>query len=253
MRLALLFVVLASCGGDPKHAQPLDDMMEPARGPLPAASTLCYAGISEGMGEQARTVAKRTVDPAAGTITEDVSNDAQGSHGAHTYHVVMTISDGDFTMKETGGAFEGTGTLSGEVWKWTSWESVSTLPNAPIVVTSKDSLEGDLLITNKEIKQGGKLLATTHEELKEFDCAKYDEAVAALAVPPSDGTTCEAACKNYATLKGRAAGKSQADIDAAITANVAGCVEQCVGAGNGTQTSCLAAATTVAALDACNQ
>ena len=51
-------------------------------------------------------------------------------------------------MTETFNAFTGSGTLTGEPWRWTAWTSTSQVANAAIVVESADGLgegraEGD--------------------------------------------------------------------------------------------------------------
>ncbi len=234
------------CSGGARAVPP-----QPPAATLPAPSTHCYAGVSSGMGQQTRTVARRTMNPAAGEIIEDVSNDDQGAHGQNHFHVVMTVTGDAFTMAETGGAFAGTGTLEGEPWAWTSWRSVATIPNAGIEVTSSDDVTPSGMVASKEIRQGGKVVATTHEELKAFECAKYDAAIAELSVAPVDPAVCERACRNYASLKLAAAGKPADEIDAMIASGLGECVQQCVAANNGKQTTCLAEASTVTDASGC--
>ena len=192
-RILLVMPWLVGCAGPAA--------LPPAPPALPAATTVCYAGRSTGMGQRARTIARRTVDPAARQITEDVSHDDAGSHGARSFHVVMAVVGDHFTMTETGGAFRGTGTLVGDPWRWTSWTSTSEIPKAGITVESDDEVTPTALKATKQIKKDGKLLATTTEELASFDCADWDKVKAALAVPALDTAACERACRNFATLK----------------------------------------------------
>src|SRR4051812_40963624 len=107
MKRLVVMSLLVGCSGPAKPAAvaPL---------PLPAASTVCYAGVSTGMGQRARTIARRVVDPAAGQVVEDVSHDEAGAHGAKSFHVVMKVQGDRFELTETGGAFTGSGTLAGE-------------------------------------------------------------------------------------------------------------------------------------------
>ena len=237
---------------------------------LPAASTACYAGVTIGMGQRARTIARRTIDPAAGQIIEDVSNDDAGAHGARSFHVVMKVAGDQFTMTESSGAFTGSGTLAGDPWRWTSWMSTAQIPKAGIEVSSDDELTPKGMKATKEIRKDGKVLATTTEELATFDCADWDKAEAELAVPVLDAAACERACRNYATLKywsaadpalaqlpegEREAARRQktADLAAKLDAGLASCRDQCLTANNAKQTACMGGATTVEAIAACDQ
>jgi hypothetical protein len=260
MKRAAILVIIG-CSGPAKP---------PVAQPLPAASTTCYAGLAIGMGQRARTVAKRTVDPAAGQIIEDVSHDDAGAHGARSFHVVMKVSGDQFTMEETSGAFTGSGSLAGDPWRWTSWSSTSQIPKAGIEVSSDDELTPKGMKATKEIKKDGKVLATTTEELATFDCANWDKAVAELAVPALDAAACERACRNYATLRYWAAADAEIaqrpaaerdavrrqkteELAAKLEAGLGACTDQCVAANNAVQTACMAGATTVDAASACNQ
>jgi hypothetical protein len=237
--------------------------------PLPAASTTCYAGITLGMGQRARTIARRVVDPAAGQIIEDVSHHEAGAHGARSFHVVMKVENDQFTMTESGGAFTGTGSLAGEPWRWTSWSSTSRMAGG-IEVASDDELTPRGMKATKEIRKGGKVVATTVEELATFDCAEWDKAKAELDLPTVDTVACENACRNYATLKYWAAADPAiaqlpaAERDAArqqklaelvtrLEAGLPACTEECVAAGNDEVTACMTAAKTADAATACTK
>ena len=257
--------VLSLLAGCPGPAAP-----PPVVVALPAASTTCYAGLSNGMGQSARTIARRTVDPTARTITEDVSHDDSGPHGAKSFHVVMTVTGDHFTMTETGGAFAGDGTLAGEPWKWTAWASKAQIPKVGIEVDSDDELTETGMKATKKISQNGKVLATTVDDLKTFDCAQWDAVKAALAVPALDDAACDHACRNYATLKfwqaadaeiaalpeaaraSKHAGKA-AELTSKLDAGVPACVHQCVEANDAVSAHCMAEAKSVDALAACNK
>ncbi len=247
MRGAL--VLLVACSAPPAHPVA-----------LPAATTICYAGVATGMGQKSRTIARRTVDPAAHQIIEDVTHDQAAAHGAKSFHVVMDVTGDHFTMTETGGAFTGSGTLTGEPWQWTAWSSVSQIPNTGIEVSSDDVASPSNLKNRKEIRQGGKVLATTEESLEAFDCAQWDAEKAALAVPAADETACDRACRNYATLKfWQAAGEvaetertaRTAELQHNLDSGLPNCITQCVSANNGAQTACFGAAKSVDELNAC--
>lgn len=259
---ALLVVTLAACSGPTAH--PPTTPTAP-----PTASTACYAGVSIGMGARARTIARRTVDPAARQIIEDVSHDDAGAHGAKSFHVVMTVDGDRFAMTEARGAFTGTGNLVGEPWRWTAWTSTSTIPHTAITVEADDEVTPTTLRSTKRIVQAGKLLATTTEELAAFPCADWDKAVAALAVPALDAAACDRACRNFATLRywqradaelaalpaaDQAAARTRktAELDAKLDAGTPACATTCLEANNAVQTACIAGATAAAQLDACS-
>jgi len=251
MKRGLVFVV--ACSSAPTRPP------EPPA-PLPAATTICYAGVSTGMGQRSRTIARRIVDPAARQITEDVSHDDAGAHGAKSFHVVMDVDGDHFTMKETGGAFTGTGTLSGEPWQWTAWSSVSQIAGG-IEVESDDELTPTGMKATKQIHQGGKVLATTEDALKTFDCAQWDAVKATLAVPALDDAACDHACRNYATLKfWQGVGdvsdelhqQKATELETKLSQGLATCVEQCLSANDAIVTACLVAAKSVDDLGACD-
>ncbi|MDB4960485.1 MAG: hypothetical protein JWP01_484 [Myxococcales bacterium] len=258
-RLALALLIGCSGPAAPTPVAPRE---------LPAASTACYSGVATGMGQTARTLARRTVDPAAGTITEEVSTDDGGAHGAKTFHVVMKVEGDQFTMTERDGAFTGTGTLAGEPWRWTSWTSTSVIPNTGITVESEDELTPTGMTAAKEIRKDGKVLAKTSEQLKSFDCADWTTAQAALAVPVLDAAACERACRNFGTVKywaradaeiaalppgEQAAARTgkQAELTTQLEAGVGACTTQCISANNAPQTACMGAAKTMDELTAC--
>ena len=246
--VVFMFSLAAACSSHPPTTSPVA---------APVASTACYAGYSSGMGQRARTIARRTVDPAAHQIIEDRSHDDAGAHGAKSFHVVMTVDGDHFTMTESGGAFSGTGTLVGEPWQWSAWTSVSQIPNAGITIESSDELTSAGMKATKQIKKDGKLLATTTDELQTIDCADWDSVKAALAVPILDRAACDRACRNFATLKfwdhigPDDHAPHEAELASKLEAGLPACVTQCLAANNPTQTACMGAATSVADLAAC--
>lgn len=240
-----------------------------APAPPPAASTVCYAGLTTGMGQRARTIVRRTVDPTARQIVEDVSHGEARAHSVKTFHVVIDVSGDRFTMKEAGGAFTGTGTLTGEPWRWTSWTSISQLPGAGIEVESNDELTDTGIQAIKQIRRDGKVVGTTTEQLKAFDCASWDQALARIAVPVLDPAACDRACRNFASLKFWAAAdpeiarlapearddarkQKSAELARKLDAGIPGCVTQCLSADNAVQTACMGDATSVEQLAACD-
>jgi hypothetical protein len=258
----LLASVVIGCGPGASHPS--------APEMPPAATTDCYAGMSTGMGQSSHTIARRTVDPVAKTITEDVTHDNAGPHGAKSFHVVMTVDGAHFTMNETGGAFTGTGSLVGQPWQWTSWTSVSQIANTSITVESHDELTSYGMKADKQIKQDGKLIATSADELRAFECAQWDDAKTAMLAPVVDRPRCERACRQFATLKfwqhaddeiaalppaDQAAARAAKTDDFAtkLAAGLETCVTSCLSANNPEQTACWGDATTVEQLARCDQ
>jgi hypothetical protein len=262
--LAGLAWLLTGCPGPGPVASPPQAPAAP-----PPRTTTCYAGFSTGMGQRARTAVRRTVDPAARQIVEDVGHEDARAHGVKQFHVVMDVAGDHFTMKETGGAFTGAGTLTGEPWRWTSWTSTSQIPGTGIEVESVDELTDAGLQTTKQIRKDGKPVGTTTERLTPFDCAAWDKATAELSSPVLDDAACERACRNYATLKywslsdpeiaklpaaarDDARKQKAAELANKLEAGLSTCVSQCLSAGNATQTACMGAATFADALAACD-
>ncbi len=112
----------------------------------PAREVTCYLGTTKVKlpnGQQVATMdalARRTVDPAASTIEEEVVNFGPKQQ---RYVVTMRVSGSTFTMTEKNQAFTGSGELHGEPWKWTSWHSTSNLPDGSRVEsTDKVTAEG---------------------------------------------------------------------------------------------------------------
>jgi hypothetical protein len=265
-RLVGLAALLVGCSGPAARAP-----TAPAPPAPPAASTACYAGLTTGLGQRARTVMRRTVDPTARQIVEDVRHGDAASHRVTQLRVVMDVAGDRFTMKETGGAFTGTGTLTGEPWRWTSWTSTSQLAGAGagIEVESDGELTEAGIQIADQIRKGGQVVGTTAEQLKPFDCAEWDKAAATLATPVLDRAACDRACRNYASLKywsvadreiaslppaarDDARRQKSAELAARLEAGAAGCITRCLSADNAAQTACMGDATSLDQLAACD-
>jgi hypothetical protein len=235
----------------------------------PATSTVCYAGLTTGLGQRARTVMRRTVDPTARQIVEDVRHGDAAAHRVTQFHAVKDVTGDQFTMKETGGAFTGTGTLTGEPWRWTSWTSTSQLPGAGIEVESDGELTETGIKIADQIRKDGHVVGTTAEQLKPFDCAEWDKATAMLATPVLDRDACDRACRNYASLKywsvadreiaslppgarDDARKQKSAELATKLEAGMATCVTRCLSADNAAQTACMGDAKSLEQLAACD-
>ena len=265
LRNAVVLGLLAGCPG-PAPAPPVSPAVA---SPAPAATTTCYAGVTVGMGQRTRTLVRRSVDPAGAQIVEDVGHDQGEGRGATSLHVVMAVTGDHYTIAEASGAFTGTGTLTGEPWRWTSWRSTTKLASAGIEVESRDELTATNLVTHREIRKDGKVVGTTSEKLAPFDCDAWDRATAELAAPVLDDAACTRGCRNYVRLKfwqasePKIAALPAAERDAAraeanaalarrLEAGLASCVAQCLDAHNAPQTACLADAKTADQLAACD-
>lgn len=259
-------VIAAACSSAPAPA-PGPTLAAPAEASAPV--TTCYQGVSSGAGQRVQTVSRRTVDRANRQIVEDVARGDAGDVKA--FHVVSKVDGNAFTMAEAGGAFTGSGTLTGPAWQWTSWVSRSAqqLGGASLEVESHDELTATGRIAHKEIRRDGAVVATAIDELTTFDCAGWDAARAALAVPALDDALCDRACRRFATIKFAIGAEAEitklpeAERDAArrkkadelrgkLDAAAPACITQCRAANNAVQTACLARATSPEQLDACD-
>ena len=163
------------------------------RGPSRVATTTqYYEGTSTATLPTGRSVpngviiARRTVDPEAGTIVEQVvSND--GRRPAAEIVIEMQVHGGSFAMRTAAGSPLGEGTLDGEAWRWTVWRSTSRLPGG-IRVESVDTLLTGALVAHKTIfGSDGALLLTTTEHLSPIDAARFAQRRAEILRPPGGG------------------------------------------------------------------
>ena len=259
--MKLVWLVIAGCSSGGHGVAPVAE---------PAATTECYGGQSTGMGQRAMTIVRRTVDPVAKQIVEDVSHDASGPHGAASYHVVMAVDGNHFTLTEASGAFTGNGTLIGEPWQWTSWTTITQIAKTDVTVESHDEVTSAGRTSTKQIKKAGAVIGNTTDKLESFDCSKWDETKSALTKPIADRASCERACRNFASLKywqgadaeiaalpaaDQAAARTRHEQDFAskIGGGLDTCASSCVSANNAEQTACLGKATTVDELAACDK
>ncbi|MEO7732992.1 MAG: hypothetical protein ABIY55_18665 [Kofleriaceae bacterium] len=276
MKYLTAMAVLIGCGAGGSSPVAPGPTLAPEAAPTIVATTACYQGTSSGAGQHARTIARRSVDPNAREIVEDVVHDDPSGRGVKSFHVVMKVDGARFTMTEASGGFTGTGTLVGEPWRWTSWTSTSQLAQpgtqgaaqARIEVESHDELTARGMLAHKQIRKDGTGIATTVDELTTFDCAGWDAAKAQLAVPVLDDALCDRACRTFATLKYWAAGEAElaalpvsardearrkktAELAARLDTGAPACIAQCRSANNAAQTACMAQAASLDQLGAC--
>lgn len=179
MRRTVVLVVFAACGGSSSR---------PAT-PAPATTTeaMCFDGTTTVLDPQrgqelstSRGAIRRVLDPAAGTIVEEVHTAEDG--GVAHYLVTAKVEGDHFTMTEAAGAFTGSGTLSGTPWRWDRWSSTSTLPEGMEVISS-DQLTSDGLAVEGKVSAGGQVVVTTRGQFATIPCAQFAAAVASLATP----------------------------------------------------------------------
>jgi hypothetical protein len=258
--LPMLLVISCTPGGSPAPLGPTL-VSEPV-----AATTACYQGESVGAGQHVRTIARRTVDPAAHQIIKDVVHDDAG--GTKSFHIVMKVDGARFTITDAADGYTGSGTLLGEPWAWRSWTTTSQLASAGLVIESRDELTATGTISHKEIKKDGAVVASVVDDLTTFDCAGWDAAKAQLAVVVLDDALCDRACRQFATVKYWAVvepalnglpaserdavrrGKT-AELNAKLDTGAPPCIAACRAANNAAQTACIAHAATVDQLGAC--
>ena len=157
-----------------------------------AATTQYYEGTSTATLTNGQSVpngvilARRTVDPAAGTIVEQVvSNDGRRPAAEHV--IEMQVRGASFAMRYADGSPLGEGTLDGEAWRWATWRSTSRLPGG-LRVESVDTLLKGQLIAHKTIFGGdGALMLTTTERLSSIDAARFAQRRAEILRPPGGG------------------------------------------------------------------
>lgn len=136
---------------------------------------------------------RRTVNPDAGQIVEEAMVVREGTP-PHAFTATMIVSGNRFTVTEKDGWFEGSGTLAGDAWHWTSWESDVKLRDGTRLV-SRDRLEATRLLADKQLfGADGALRVVFAESYEPVDPAEYDREYARQfpapdAAPPPVTTT----------------------------------------------------------------
>ena len=156
------------------------------------ATTQYYEGTSTATLPTGQSVpngvllARRTLDPEAGTIVEQVvTND--GHRPAAEYVIEMQVRGASFAMRGPDGSPLGEGTLDGESWRWTTWRSTSRLPGG-LRVESVDTLLTGALVAHKTIfRSDGALVLTTTERLSSIDAARFAQRRAEILGPRGTG------------------------------------------------------------------
>ena len=178
---SLFLGACASTLPQPASVQPTSESKAVAVKPAPEeVRQTCYEGTStvrlpDGQSVPGgRTLVRRTLQPSQEKIVEEViSFDSRPEVPPKSFVVDMAVTGSQFKMTERSGAFEGTGSLTGEAWKWSEWASSSRIPNG-MVVTSKDTLRPGGMVAKKVVRGAeGQVLFELDEEYTTVDCARF--------------------------------------------------------------------------------
>lgn len=200
-----LLAALPACRKDSKPATsdgPTTTTAAPAPAPAPViapaarAEVHCYAGTSEILFADGRKIAstnesllRRTLSPSQNKITEEiVSSGGRAGRAPRELSVEMLISGDTMTVIEKTGTAtnNGTGTLTGPAWAWTSWRTETTLPSGSRKV-SIDTLAGSAINAETKIfNVAGELQVTTTQRFTEISNAEWEaRRKAALSAKPA--------------------------------------------------------------------
>lgn len=124
-------------------------------------------------------VARRHLDPTAGTIDELFTALADGTET--DTDLVVDADAASFTLTINAGEFVGEGQFTeGDAWAWTAWTSTSTGTDGTRVV-STDTVTATGISASKEgFNTDGELEWTLDEELTTISQAEYQAALDAL-------------------------------------------------------------------------
>lgn len=129
-------------------------------------------------------LARRTLRRADSTIVEQVVT-ASGPPGSppREFIVDMTVSGSTLTMKERGGAFTGTGTLTGPAWSWTAWRTESVLADGMRVVSEDKVTLYGLRAEKTVFDPSGSVRVRIVEELTPISAEEFAKRRAELLGP----------------------------------------------------------------------
>lgn len=128
-----------------------------------------------------RAVLKRTVDPAASEIRQQGWTEKDPTK-ERTIVYKVDVKTNTFTADDTELGANGTGTLVGKAWEWTSYTLKVMSKGVEFQITGE--LKDDAIRSHGTIIKDGKQVGTVLINAVTFDCAKLDEHRAALAKKP---------------------------------------------------------------------
>ena len=175
----------------PAEPPPAAAAADPAVGP-PLERVRCFAGVQRvslsAGGEQpgAATVVRRTLDPAAGRIVEDVLRVDPLPHVPPRVYTVVYEVDGDrVELAESGGAYAGSGTLRGESWRWTGWRSEYALTSGIRVESESEVDAAGRLVTRQQVYgPDGRQVMTIEQTAEPLALDECDRRLREAAPPP---------------------------------------------------------------------
>ena len=126
---------------DTGGANVLDDSIEYYFGDSTAA------GVVDDWVMTTTYLVRRSLFPQESRFTEELINIADGT----THFVTMDVdaAAGTLTLAFEDGSYTGTGTLTGDPWEWTGWQTTSTAQEDGSTVESTDTLSADELVVDK--------------------------------------------------------------------------------------------------------
>ena len=167
---------------------PLAPVPEPPAGP-PADSVEYYSGASTMTGDvfaepyTFQYLVRRSLFPSQGFIVEELWD----REDPEMFRVDMTIDDntGTLTLVFDPQGWEGTGTLTGEAWSWTGWETITEVPAGAFLeqhtVVSTDVLTTEALEVSKvATRTDGSTYWQASETFHVIDEAAFDAELAGL-------------------------------------------------------------------------
>jgi hypothetical protein len=169
-------LVLVGC---PTATTVAPETAPPPTEPLPAAETLCYRGMSHFSAPDGTSLgnggvmARRTVDPAASRIVEEVVEYDSPNEEPPAERVLEATVEGDrFTFDFEGG--RGSGTLTGEPWAWTAWRSETTLADGMRVVSQDEASGRDIAFRQQVFDPAGAPVVAVEGMLNRIRCEEWE-------------------------------------------------------------------------------
>lgn len=202
--LSAAFLALAGCSA-PRADPSVETAVRPVEPPAaalesqvepPLERVRCFAGeqrVRLATGEAqpgAETVIRRTLDPAASTIVEEVLRiDPLPRVPPRVYKIVSEVEGDRFELVESGGAYVGSGTLRGVSWRWTGWSSEYALTSGIRVESESEIDDGGNLVTRQQVYgPDGREVMTIEQTAAPVPLKECDRRIREVAAPaPSSG------------------------------------------------------------------
>jgi len=139
------------------------------------------------LSSQMNLLVKRTLDPVASTIDEEVVMITEGMQPMQMSNG-CAITDGKISgiMADSYGNLSISGEMYGEPWMWNNWETVATyldgaLQGSTITTIGETCLEG--MVNDQEIRDAsGELVWTVSEQRMFIDAQTWEDQASALGL-----------------------------------------------------------------------